>query len=1106
MKFKRFSVLMMAVAVMVAPSMSKNVSAETMDSANVKRDGYHSTKWDQKQIDSVFESIHNGDGTIEEDEIFDESFPVKFDPTDPDYRDGIEPYLPAVRNQMETGTCWAHSSLGMAEISLNKQGKNKYKNASGEDVEYNASETELAYYTYHTYLDPLEGIQGDVNCAKYDSTQPTRMDEEEAKSEKRNIYQVGGSLSLVQNVLATWVSAQDENLHETKIKDVWKHSYDEDGAPIVNDPPHYSMALYEYDFENGKLVEKDNGDIDPDDPFGQIKDTYPYDTFARLKNVYHANMKNPSSRNDVKFLIYNYGGVGVAYESLNNDTSAGKTYYKETYNCYYNDNAGHGSNHAVMVVGWDDEFPAGNFGITPTDGADNPLDGAWLIRNSWGEQGYAEGGYFWISYYDKTFEDVAYCFEYVHADDSYDNNYQYDGGMEPGVFTYNNEVKAANVFTAKANGEKDEAISGFSFWTEEANQAFKVSIYRGLELIDGSETEYNPESGVLEFESEPRVVGHYNDDETRIAGYEGYYTFDLKKDFEKDPITVAAGEKYSIVITYLSEQNKVVVEMDENASWYGSKVAVKPGESYLFDGVSWTDVGADKANNPETSSFANVGNLRIKAFTNNLDTITERPDQPSEDEVPTEGDAEMADPTKTFVFYGLKAEYPFTGSAIVPAFDLYYQGPNGRVLLCKGIDYNFTVRKNVKANSEAIITITGMGNYAGSLNTIRKFKVGPDNSVADPKKISIKKNYKVTGIDTAGYPYLGVEYEPQIKVVAKPTADVKKAELEKNVDYKISYTNNKFAGNGVMYIYGIGDYSGSILKTFKIKKINMTKEAASFNVSVSANTVFDNAKGVKPSISVNCILSDGYDYPLVEGKDYIVKCTKNKKITDEACFTITGRGNFSGKLDSRVGGFKGDRYFDIVPASISSNNFVICVPDINAGAKVLSTKCEVYDLYGNKIKTKNISDAADIANTATSVGIIFKYDGAVLDPKSKEDKAIVAEAGKNLTIEIVGQNNYKDSQIFNVNISKLSALESAIGRATLKPGRVYYYTGEPVFIDAKYLNVSLRNGDDISTDEYEIMHSNNVNKGTAIAIVRGTNGVTGYKVVKYKIRAKKFVK
>ena len=59
-------------------------------------------------------------------------------------------------------------------------------------------------------------------------------------------------------------------------------------------------------------------------------------------------------------------------------------------------------NHAALVIGWDDTYPASRF----KEDARPSADGAWLVRNNWGEL-FGDKGYFWLSYEDMGITDAA---------------------------------------------------------------------------------------------------------------------------------------------------------------------------------------------------------------------------------------------------------------------------------------------------------------------------------------------------------------------------------------------------------------------------------------------------------------------------------------------------------------------------------------------------------------------------------------------------------------------------------------------------------------------------------------------------------------------------
>lgn len=145
-----------------------------------------------------------------------------------------------------------------------------------------------------------------------------------------------------------------------------------------------------------------------------------YDADYHLQNAFFVPVNSDGGMVDIevaKKTLMEYGGLSMAYCSdqkyFNDDTCA--QYCPMTLTEVPPD-------HEVLIVGWDDNYPKENFNedYRPEN------DGAWLVQNSWGTLYDKLGGYFWLSYEDKTIYESG-CFRLEPAD-NYAENYQLDTG------------------------------------------------------------------------------------------------------------------------------------------------------------------------------------------------------------------------------------------------------------------------------------------------------------------------------------------------------------------------------------------------------------------------------------------------------------------------------------------------------------------------------------------------------------------------------------------------------------------------------------------------------------------------------------------------------
>lgn len=170
----------------------------------------------------------------------------------------------------------------------------------------------------------------------------------------------------------------------------------------------------------------------------------------------------------IKQAVMTYGALaasmywdGTALAGYGNSTA---TYYNaDTASYYYNGNAMFtrnqlNANHAVDIIGWDDDYPAGNFNRNCHPSS----NGAWLVRNSWGEDWGADG-YVWISYEDTNFPlDVCFADGATPFDPAvhvYESDYRTDVGTWP--YARGSTATFARAFAVEQSGERLQSVKVF---------------------------------------------------------------------------------------------------------------------------------------------------------------------------------------------------------------------------------------------------------------------------------------------------------------------------------------------------------------------------------------------------------------------------------------------------------------------------------------------------------------------------------------------------------------------------------------------------------------------------------------------------------------------
>lgn len=399
----------------------------------------------------------------------------------------------------------------------------------------------------------------------------------------------------------------------------------------------------------------------------------------------------------------------------------------------------------------------------------------------------------------------------------------------------------------------------------------------------------------------------------------------------------------------------------------------------------------------------------------------------------------------------------YTGDKVVPEFTVKY----GQETLEADKDYKVFCDSVEVGTATAVIK--GIGEKYVGEKTVT-FKI--TGTVLKPANVQLE--------NASNLYYTGNAIEPVVKI----------SDAEQDRDFTVSYDKNVKAGTATVTVKGIGKYTGTVKKTFKIAPFDIQQNPeGKLSYQTAGMEVPYMKGGSKLKASDLKAVFNGIN--LVEGTDYTLVYSGNKKL-GTATVKIKGKGNFKGTTAPVS--------FTIHTQDLAKLTNVIISDVANKNAR----KYTNVSLMIKDFDEKPLKKGTDYSVTFT------KTDGTT--PITETPKA-----GDVIRATIKGNNCYTGEIYKDFRIIEDSA-DISKAKVEVTP---QYYTGKEITLSEinpvtgeQQIFVTINVGGEKKTlregTDYEIVkhgYAKNINKGTGKMTIRGINQYGGIQTVSFKITA-----